>query len=89
MVFTTTNIEKTIKIIENLKNSDYTVLTLWFENDYVIEINKKDLKAILYEFEPCTEHYNYKGEYITLFEDIKKGYIRYGRKHKFEWMDIE
>lgn len=88
MTYTTTNIEETIKTIQNIKNTDITTITLWFENDYIIEINKKDQKAILYEFEPTTEHYHYRGEYKTLIEDIKQGYIKYGKKHKYLGMDI-
>ncbi|WP_323737619.1 hypothetical protein PXD04_11285 (plasmid) [Methanosphaera sp. ISO3-F5] len=88
MTYTTTNIKETIKTIQNIKNTDNTTLTLWFENDYIIEINKKDQKAILYEFEPNTEHYHYQGEYKTLIEDLQKGHIKYGKKHKYLGMDV-
>ena len=42
----------------------------------------------MYEFEPCTEQYHYKGEYLNLMNDLKKGYIKYGKKHKFLEMDV-
>lgn len=83
------NIDETINIIENFKqNTNLNTLTLWFENDYIIEISKENCKAILYEFEPSTEHYHYRGEYPNLVEDLKKGYIKYGKEHRFKEMDI-
>ena len=88
MTYTTTNLEESIKIIKNLKNMNITTLTLWFENDFIIEINKKDQKAILYEFEPSTEHYYYQGEYQSLIDDLQEGYIKYGKRYKFLEMDV-
>lgn len=88
MRYTVKVLEETINLIQNQKNTNINVLTLWFENDYIIEINKKNFKTILYEFEPCTEQYHYKGEYLNLMNDLKKGYIKYGKKHKFLEMDV-
>ena len=83
MTYTTTNIKETLKTIKNLKNTNIKTITIWFENNYLIEINKKDQIAVLYEFEPSTEHYHYQGEYQSLIEDLQKGYIIYGKKHRY------
>ncbi|MBQ6219527.1 MAG: hypothetical protein IJJ47_07340 [Methanosphaera sp.] len=87
MIHSINDINKTIKIVENIKQYPRIKrLNIIFEDDYVIEI--KNQKVILYEFEANTEHYYYKGEYTNLINDLKKGYIEYGRKHKFIEMVI-
>lgn len=87
---TINDINKTIEIIQKFKeNPEINTLTLWFEGDYVIEINKRNNKTILYQFETNSEKYYYQGEYRNLLGHLKEGYIIYGKKYQFMEMDVE
>ncbi len=83
------DVNEAVELIQNFKDMSISYVDLWFDDDYMVEINSRTNQPELYEFEPNTEHYNYLGEYPNLIEDLKKGHITYGRKnHKFIEMDV-
>ena len=51
MLYTVKEVNEVIKTIQTFKENQFiNTLTLWFENNYIIEINKKNYKHILYEY---------------------------------------
>lgn len=77
----------TKEIIENMEKGKqpFICINFWFEGGYMVEVlNGKE--PVLFEFEPCSEKYNYKGEYDNFWQDMKEHNSILIANNRYEYM---